>query len=350
GTVLQLTRANVDALNAVTYYQAGAAFGSSALNSLPIAGLPNPLPASFTVNPEDYLTITGSSLITDLTGVETVQWTASVITNPSLVSVSLSHNGELVITPNAAGNRGTATVRVTLTSADGATTINDEFTVELDNFAPSIGGVQGQSNVAVGGSMLVSAFGVEDNDAVGFGGVNKVEFWHDADGDGEFDAEVDTLLGTDDSAAGGWNARIDTDGMVAGHNTIFAVVTDSDGATAISSRQITLQAAVPGSGIDPDNTSTPGGVNVDLGFNPELPDTSGIRRITLFLDSNSDGILDPLNDRMLGHATYNADTMSWGFTVDGDDLSTGSNRIFARVSDSYGNLGGVSSSMITVES
>ncbi|HZW06573.1 MAG TPA: peptidylprolyl isomerase [Phycisphaerales bacterium] len=349
GTVLQLTRATVDAMNAITYYQAGGAFGSGALNSLPIAGLPNPLPASFTVEPEDYLTVTGSSIITDLTGVETVQWTASVITNPSLVSVSLSHNGELVITPNAAGNRGTATVRVAVTSADGTTTVNDDFTVEVGNFAPVIGGFQGQSNVAVGGSMLLSAYGVRDVD-VGVGGVSKVEFWHDANGDGEFDAEVDTLLGSDDSANGGWNARIDTDGMIAGHNTIFAVVTDSDGAIAVSSRQITLETAVQGSGIDPDSTSTPGGVDVNLGFNSELPDTSGIRRITLFLDSNSDGILDPLNDRMLGHATYNTETASWGFTVDADDLSIGSNRIFARVTDNFGNLGGISSSMITVES
>ncbi|MDP1662119.1 MAG: peptidylprolyl isomerase [Phycisphaerales bacterium] len=345
GSILGFTRSVVDAINNYTYYNASGVF-NSALGSMPLL-LPSPL--QLPVRPTDYLTIISATLLSDLTGVETATWSASVTDNPSLASVSIDSAGNLLVTPNTTGTRGTATIRLRATSADGTTFTDDEFTYEITNFAPSIGGMQGQSNVAVGGSMLLSAFGVLDNDAAGFGGVASVQFWFDADGNGEFDENLDTLLGSDASSEGGWNARISTAGMANGANNIFARVIDTDGATAVSMRTVTLGAAVPTTGVNPGSTTVSPGSSVNLGFDNGLPDTTGLRRISIFYDTDGDGILNPLNDRLIGFATYNTGSSSWGFTVSSEDLSLGVNRIFARVSDNYGNLGGITSSEITVE-
>ncbi len=344
GSILGFTRSVVNAINNYTYYDASGVF-NSALGSMP---LQRPAPLTLPVSPADYLTVVSATLLGDLTGVETATWSASVTDNPTLVSVSIDSAGNLLVTPNTTGTRGTATIRLRATSADGTTFSDDEFTYEIANFAPSIGGFQGQSNIAVGGSMLLSAFGVHDNDAAGFGGVASVQFWFDADGNGEFDENIDTLLGSDTSSDGGWNARVSTAGMTNGANNIFARVVDTDGATAVTMRTITLGSAVPTSGVNPGSTTVAPGTNVNLGFDNGLPDTAGLRRISIFYDSDGDGILNPLNDRLIGFATYNTGSSSWGFTVSSADLSLGVNRIFARLSDNYGNLGGLTSSVITV--
>jgi cyclophilin family peptidyl-prolyl cis-trans isomerase len=352
GNVLPFTRGTVNTINNFTYYNAGSPSGpfNSALSNLPLnlhtgagtAGDP------FVVTPADYMTISSATLLSDLTGVETVAWSASVTGNPTLVSVSVQ-NGSLLVTPNTAGTRGTATIRLRATSADGTTFSDDSFTFEIDNFAPVIGGMQAQSNIAVGGSMLLSAYGVHDTDGGGLGGIASVEFWADTNNNNILDEE-DTLLGSDDAAAGGWSSRVSTAGLSAGENRIFTHVIDTDGATVDTSRIVTLRDAVPDSGVTPETTSTPGGVDVNLGFDMNLPDTSGIRRISIFLDTNHDGELDPLTDRRIGFATYDTGTSSWGFTVNASDLQVGANRVFARVTDNYGNLGGITSSSITVES
>ena len=351
GTVLQLTRETVDTINGFTYYDAYnnpaqghfGPFPNGALTNLPLDW-----DTEFPLEPSHYITITGASVVTDLEDVETAVWSASVTSNAALISsIAISHDGELSITPATTGTRGTATVRLRANSADGASFVDDTFTIQIDNFAPMVGGFQGQSNVAVGGTMLLNAFGVRDGD-VGAGGVASVAFWFDADGDGELDPEVDTQLSNDTNGANGWGARVSTSMMEAGQNRIFVRVTDTDGATATEERMITLRSGVPDSGLTPEVTSTPGGFDVDLGFNEGLPSNTGIRRISMFIDSDNDGFLNPLSDRLIGHATFS--NGAWGFTVDAGDLELGANRVFARVTDNYGNLGGLSSSSITVES
>lgn len=343
GTVLPFTRGTVTTINNYTYYDASGVFGGT-FGNLPLV---RPAPLTLPVRPSDYITISDASEIADHTGVETVAWTATVTAGSNIATVAIV-NGNLVITPTAAHNRGTVSVNVRVDSIDGVSTINDTFTFEIDNYAPLIGGMQGQSNVAVGQSMLVSSFGVSDPDAATGGGLVGVEYWYDANDDGEL-GNGDVLVGSDTSATGGWNARIDTSEMEEGANRVFARVTDTDGEMATVSRVFNLRAAVPSSGVDPEETSTPGGVDVNLGFNAELPGLGGIRRISLFADTNNDGVLDPLSDRLIGHASYNTETSSWGYTVNASDLEEGANRIFARVTDNYGNLGGVTSSVITVE-
>lgn len=338
-TVLPFTRSTVDTINQFTYYDAGSGGPfNGALTNLPLDW-----DVTFPLRPTSYMTVTSASVLGDLTGVETVGWTASVTANPSLVTVSIV-DGNLIITPNTQGNRGTATIRIRASSIDGTSFVDDTFTYTVTNYAPVVGGIQGQSGISVGRSMLVSAFGVRDPDSTG-GGVSSVEFWYDADNDGQL-GNGDTLLGTDATATGGWNARIDTSGMAAGSNRIFARVTDISGAQTTTSRLVTLNAATPIATITPDGVTVNAGEDVQLGFGSLT--NAGIRRISLFLDVDGNGSLDPLTDRLIGHATYSSGTSTWSFFVSAADLSTGSNRVFSRVTDSFGNLGAISSSVITV--
>lgn len=343
GQVLPFTRPTVNTINNYTYYDAHTVF-DSALTNLPLV---RPAPLTLPVTPSDYITINSATLLPDLTDVETTGWAATITSGSSIASVSIV-DGNLVLTPTAAHNRGTVTVNVHVTSIDGTTAIDDDFTYEITNYAPLLGGFQGQSNVAVGQSMLVNAYGVSDPDAATGGGLVGVEFWYDANDDGVLNEVDDVMVGSDTSATGGWSTRIDTSAMVAGANRVFARVTDTDGEMVTTSRVLTLRAAVPSSGVTPDVVGAAPGQNVNLGFNNALPDGASIQRISLFIDTNNDGILDPLTDRLIGHATFDSDTSSWGFTVNNHDLSLGANRVFARVTDDYGNLGGVTSTVITV--
>lgn len=340
GQVLPFTRGTVDTISGYTYYDASQAF-NSALSNLPLV---RPAPLTLPVTPADYVTITNAALLNDLSGVETVGWTATVTSGANIGSVSIV-NGNLVITPTAARIRGTMSINVRVDSIDGVSTINDTFTFTIDNYAPVIGGMQAQSNVAVGQTMLLSAFGVNDPDAATGGGLSGVEFWYDANDDGAL-GNGDVLLGSDALAAGGWNARVDTSAMQAGANRVFARVTDTDGEVATTSRIVTLRAGVPGAGVTPGEASATPGQNVNLGFNPELPSNTGIRRVSIFIDTDNSGTFNPGSDRLLGYATFS--NGSWAYTISGADLQLGANRIFARVTDNYGNLGAVSSSIITV--
>ncbi|MFT3685641.1 MAG: peptidylprolyl isomerase [Phycisphaerales bacterium] len=249
GIVLPLTRSTVTTINNYTYYNAASAFPlppdehgivrpNPDLANLPLV---RPVPLSLPITPSDYISITGAELLADNTGVETVGWAASITSGANIGTVSVV-NGNLVITPTAAHNRGTMTINMHVTSIDGTSSTDDSFTFTIDNYAPLIGGIQGQANVAVGQSMLVSAYGVSDPDALTGGGIaaSGVEFWYDANDDGELNVDDDILVGSDTSAAGGWNTRIDTSAMQAGANRVFARVTDTDGEVATTSRVFTL--------------------------------------------------------------------------------------------------------------
>lgn len=313
-------------------------FGGS-FASLPLRKAPNNQGfVDLPIAPSEYLTITNASVLNGIYG----QITA-ISANPSLLTASVN-GGNLILTPVGTA-LGTVTITVRITAFDG-TFVEDAFDVTITNPAPAVAGMQAQGNLPVGHSMLVSAFGVRDLDATG-GGVGSVAFYFDSDHNGILDTGTDELLGADLSSAGGWNFRVATTNMDVGANTIFARVTDTENATADTQLVVTLRAAVPTGTITPDPTSVAPGQNVDIEIGG-LPNAAGIRRVSIFLDTNNDGILNPLTDRLIGHATYSNAGTNWVFTVEGEDLSAGLNRIFARTTDSYGNLGGITSSIINV--
>jgi peptidyl-prolyl cis-trans isomerase B (cyclophilin B) len=355
----QLTAASLAILDALAAYQNssfqadfesggnGGSFGNLPLHKAPVnhndgSGTYVDLP----VAPSDYLQITSATVLAD-SNVDAVannfyRSIEIISSNPNIATGAVV-GGSLVITPNST-LLGTTTISVRITGLDG-TVVTDSFDFTVAPAAPVAGGMQGQANIPVGHSMLVSAFGVRDTDVTG-GGVSSVSFYFDSNDNGSLDG-ADALLGTDNSATGGWNARIDTTGMDVGANRIFARVTDSDTLTATTTMVVNLRAAVSTGTITPDPGSTTPGSGIDITID-DLPGPSGTRRVSIFLDSNNDGVLNPLTDRLIGHATYSNGGSNWIFTVAGSDLSLGTNRIFARATDTYGNLGAAATSTIDV--
>ena len=335
GTLFPASLATLDALTAFQDTDFSEDFGT-AFGDMPLRKAPgNQGFVEFPIAPTDYLTITNASVLNGIYGQISV-----TSANTNLLTASVN-GGNLILTP-VGTQLGTVAVTVRITAFDG-TFVEDTFDVTITNPAPVIGGAQGQSNVAVGQTMLVSAYGVRDTD----GTVGSVSFYFDSNDDGVLD-EDDQLLGADTNSAGGWNFRIDTSDMEVGANRIFARVTDAENATSTTSLVVTLRAPVPTGTVTPNpGSGVPGeSVPIEIG---DLPDASGIRRVNIFLDTDNDGILNPLTDRMIGHATYSEANENWAFTVSGSDLSLGANRIFARTIDNYGNLGGVTSTIINVE-
>ncbi|MFT3685642.1 MAG: peptidylprolyl isomerase [Phycisphaerales bacterium] len=353
----QLTTASLAILDALTAYQnsdmgpdfnTGSGGNGGSFANLPLRKAPTQHQDGLYVDPpiarSDFLQITSASVLSN-TNIDAVPngiyRSIEVVSSDNSIATASVVGGNLVITPSTT-NVGTAMITVRITGLDG-TLVTSAFDYTVQNAVPTAGGMQGQSNVAVGGSMLLSTYGVRDPDSTS--PVSSVAFYHDTNGNGTLD-DADTLMATDTSATGGWNARVDTTGLSAGANRFFAVTTDVDGGTTTVSRVITLRPAVPGSGVTPGTVTVGSGVDVNLGFDGDLPNASGLRRIAMFIDTDGDGQLNAATDRLLGYATYS--NGSWAYTVGSSNLAAGTNTVFARVTDNYGNLGGISSSVITV--
>jgi RHS repeat-associated protein len=90
--------------------------------------------------------------------------------------------------------------------------------------------VVGSDRATVGGGLTLRALGVHDTDTDGTGAVTAVRFYHDS-GDGQWDANIDTLLLEDANGADGWSYHVtaiaETEYGV-GLHTFFAVALDNE--------------------------------------------------------------------------------------------------------------------------
>ena len=124
---------------------------------------------------------------------------------------------------------GTATLVVRATDSGGLYT---ESTVLVEvrsvNDAPEIGSLLDGPDPAIEGADLTLQLDSLTDDATGL----SVDFYRDADGDGQLNAAVDQHLGTDADVTGGWSITVSTAGFGTGHQTYFAKATDADGATS----------------------------------------------------------------------------------------------------------------------
>jgi hypothetical protein len=98
----------------------------------------------------------------------------------------------------------------------------------------------------------------------------------------------------------------------------------------------------PASAVNPGQTYT---VQIE-GVTPT--NSANVRRVSVFLDTNGDGTLNPFTDRLLGNAVYNSSTGNWVFTGRASGFETGANRLFIRVQDIFANLGLPQSTTVTV--
>ncbi|MFA6135503.1 MAG: Ig-like domain-containing protein, partial [Phycisphaerae bacterium] len=183
----------------------------------------------------------GDGVLANDADVEDDELTAVLVDGPENGDLTLNADGSFTYTPDADFN-GEDTF--TYKANDGAldsevTTVT--ITVNAVNDAPTVDLLE----VVVGGNVVeniersenitLSATGVSDDLDGEDGEVVSVSFYRDADGDGELDTDVDTLLGTDGDGSDGWTCTdISTTPFAYGENTFFAVATDNDDATTDS--------------------------------------------------------------------------------------------------------------------
>ncbi len=95
------------------------------------------------------------------------------------------------------------------------------------NERPTIAALTDSPDPVLPGDLLtLEATGVADAD----GTVALVEFWRDVNHSGALETDDDLLLGTDNSAAGGWQVVVDTTAWQSGNYTYLARAQDDDGA------------------------------------------------------------------------------------------------------------------------
>jgi hypothetical protein len=173
-------------------------------------------------------------------------------------------------------------------------------TAVVQNAVPLVDGLSSDRNpVPRSADLTLTAQGVSDPD----GGVDRVEFYRDSNGDAAWD-EADELLDTDQDGADGWSWTGNTAGWTLGQHTFFARAQDNDGAwseAAIGSvtvaewQNLTNQFDVDGNG-DVDASDVLVLVNaINSNENPALPPRSAGNVQWPFFDVNGDGYLTPLD-------------------------------------------------------
>lgn len=336
GQLFPSSLATLDALTAFTDTDFSQDFGNN-FGDLPLRIAPNNQGfVEFPIAPTDYLSISSA---VHLTGVFCQLSVTS--SNANLVIPTISGNS-LSLTP-VANAVGTAQITVHIVGFDG-TTLDDVFDFTINNALPVVDGLQSQRSPVLGETMWINAFGVRDPDAAFGSGLTSAQFWFDADGSGTFDVNADTLLVSDNSAEDGWRGSFSTVGLSAGTHLFFTRIIDIDGGATVTSRSITL-AATPATGtFNPANPNVSSGFDIDVTIQG-LPDASTLRRVSLFIDTDSNGTFDPLIDRDLGDAVFGT---YWSFRVRATHLAGGINTIFARAVSNAGGFGGIATTQITV--
>lgn len=111
------------------------------------------------------------------------------------------------------------------------------------NLPPTVGGFTVNPNPATVGDLLtLTATGAGDPD----GTVSAVQFYRDANSNGQLDPLADALVGSDNAGSDGWSYMVDTAEMAEGAYTYFARAIDNHGlAGAALSAASTINAALP---------------------------------------------------------------------------------------------------------
>ncbi|MCX5671577.1 MAG: peptidylprolyl isomerase [Planctomycetota bacterium] len=203
----------VDAMAALPTYNGTGI--DPAFDSLPLRNTP-PAQAG-----PDNIVLTRSIAVTS-------ELTYTVTTDiPSIVYASVQGT---TLTLNFMPNQtGTGHVTVSATSLGGGAPVSSTFTVTVQAAVnpPSIQTLRGGPDPVVRGAQTLTLEAVNVLDVAG-GGVTKVEFFRDSNGNGLFEPGTDQLLGTDTNGGNGWSITVLTDGWTPGHTAFFARAQDTD--------------------------------------------------------------------------------------------------------------------------
>jgi cyclophilin family peptidyl-prolyl cis-trans isomerase len=322
----------------------GAFTGSPVASAFSQTPLVSNFNGDFPIKPSDYLSITTADVIAAPLPADVGIYAglSATSSNPAIATAAIV-NGQLVVTPMPNGF-GPVSITVRVTGFDNAF-VDDTFTLNITDVSPTASTLQTRENRAVGQWLNIYAVGVRDTDRT----VTRVDFYRDSNNNATYDDGVDVQLGSDNSAAGGYNARVDTSTFSAGANTLFARIVNSAGQATITTQTVNMLARPAATTV----TATSGTITTEQSYTVVVtgvtPGASNVRRVSVFLDTNNDSTLNPFSDRLLGTATYNSTTGNWVFSGWGSSLTTGTNRLFIRVADIFGNLSLPQSTTVTVE-
>ena len=204
----------------------------------------------------------------------------------------------------------------------------------INNRAPVVGSFSRSPEPVVnaGGLVTLRAGGVSDPD----GTIDFVQFYRDADGNGQLDTEVDTLLGTDTNSAGGWQIAVATSDFPTGTNRYFARAVDNDESV---SNTVTVTGRVNAA---PSFTTFAAGASTVVRKTTLALSASGasdsdgtINRVEFYRDTNANGTFEAGTDTLLG-SDSSASSGNYTFNVNTTGFTTGTNTFFSRVRDNNG--------------
>ncbi|MBL8757486.1 MAG: hypothetical protein JNK35_03535, partial [Phycisphaerae bacterium] len=261
------------------------------------------------------------------------------------VGVSVSGTASLAVNTSGmpAGNLAFfARARDALNLAGAATS----GTVTITNRAPTIVALTRSIDpvVTLGNNITLTASGASDLD----GTIARVEFYRDADGDNVFDPNVDTLLGQDVSAVGGYTLTVSTASFAVGQNRYFARVIDSDGAASAAATVTGRINAAPTLGaFAPSLGSVARRSTVVLSASGAADTDGTVAGVDFYRDINNNGTLEIGTDILLGTIVTPV-AGAYNLTINTTGYATGTNNFLARVRDNNGGIGNLRTTSVTV--
>ncbi len=213
-------------------------------------------------------------------------------------------------------------------------------TATISNNAPTLTSVTASPNplTRLGATLTLTAVGPADRD----GTIASVQFYRDADGNGQLDTGVDILLGTDTQAAGGFTLAVNTGDAAfnfsTGTNTYFAVATDNDGATSTVRTTSSRVNAPPVIGGFTTSGTTARLSTITLTATNVLDQADSaaagtITRVEFYRDVNGNGTFEGTVDRLLGLGVRQTGTSTYVLTTATTGFSAGTNTFFVRAQD-----------------
>ena len=219
GRVVGTGMAVVDAISALPTYNGTTI--DPAFDSLPLRNTP---PAQ--AGPNNIVLIRSIAVTPEFTVTPELIYTVTTDI-PNIVYASVQGT---TLTLNFLPNPpGTGHVTVSATSLGGGAAASSTFTVTVQAAVnpPSIHTVRGGPDPVERGAQTLTLEAVNVLDVAG-GGVTKVEFFRDSNGNGLFEPGTDRLLGTDTNGGNGWSITVLTGGWTPGHTKFFARAQDTD--------------------------------------------------------------------------------------------------------------------------
>lgn len=268
-------------------------------------------------------------------------------TNSALVTPTfVTEDGQQRLQLAYGAGTGDSTITIRAEARDGTFTTQSVTIRVVDQAlaSPTVGEVRVNpafvDGPGPGSNITLTALNVRDND----GTVSLIEYYRD-NGDGAFNADTDTLLGSATNANNQYSLSVPT---VANANTAryFARARDNDFLFSLAATVTNTQNTAPTVGSLTFSMSTiirPESISIIAG---NVSDTSGsIQRVEFWRDINGNGVFDSATDQIIGPATFRSGT--YRATVATNLFPAGAIPILAVAFDAQG-LTGVRSATLTV--